>query len=56
MPTYKIAFYLPNLDGGGAERVMLNLANGIANLPDTEVDFAVAEKKGPLLDLSLIHI
>ena len=50
MPTYKIAFYLPNLDGGGAERVMLNLANGIANLPDTEVDFAVAEKKGPLLD------
>lgn len=49
MSIRKIAFYIPNFDGGGAERVMLNLANGIAELPNTSVDFVVTQKQGPLV-------
>ena len=49
MSTQKISFYMPNLDGGGAERVMINLANGIANRGVATVDFVVAVKKGDLL-------
>ena len=44
-----IAFYLPSLTAGGAERVMVNLAQGIAErgLP---VDLVVAAATGDLLD------
>ncbi len=44
-----IAFYLPGLQGGGAERVILNLAQGITErgLP---VDLVLAAATGPLLD------
>jgi len=49
MLDHTIAFYIPNLDGGGAERVMINLANGIAERGNFKVDFVVAVKQGPLL-------
>ncbi|MGH7580028.1 MAG: glycosyltransferase [Gemmatimonadales bacterium] len=44
-----IAFFLPGLHGGGAERIMLNLAQGITErgLP---VDLVLAAATGPLLD------
>jgi glycosyltransferase involved in cell wall biosynthesis len=49
MNARKIAFFIPNLDGGGAERVMINLANGMSDLSDTSVDFVVTQKTGPLI-------
>jgi glycosyltransferase involved in cell wall biosynthesis len=44
-----VAFYLPSLCGGGAERVMVNLAEGMVErgLP---VDMVVAAAEGELLD------
>jgi glycosyltransferase involved in cell wall biosynthesis len=44
-----IAFFLPSLCGGGAERVIVNLAQGITErgLP---VDLVLAAAEGPLLD------
>jgi glycosyltransferase involved in cell wall biosynthesis len=44
-----IAFFLPSLSGGGAERIILNLMQGITarGLP---VDLVVAAAKGPLLN------
>lgn len=44
-----IAFFLPSLNGGGAERVILNLAQGITErgLP---VDLVLAAAEGALLD------
>jgi glycosyltransferase involved in cell wall biosynthesis len=44
-----VAFYLPSLCGGGAERVMVNLAEGMIErgLP---VDMVVAAAEGALLD------
>jgi glycosyltransferase involved in cell wall biosynthesis len=44
-----IAFYLPGLHGGGAERIILNLAQGMAErgLP---VDLVLSAATGPLLD------
>ena len=44
-----IAFYLPSLVGGGAERVIVNLAEGIVErgLP---VDLVLAAAEGPLLE------
>lgn len=43
-----IAFYLPSLRGGGAERVMVTLANGFAALGH-QVDLVVAKAEGPYL-------
>jgi glycosyltransferase involved in cell wall biosynthesis len=43
-----IAFFLPNLEAGGAERAIVALANGIANL-DVTVDLVLAEAEGPYL-------
>jgi glycosyltransferase involved in cell wall biosynthesis len=45
----RIAFFLPSLCGGGAERVIVNLAHGITErgLP---VDLVLASAEGPLLD------
>jgi len=47
-----IALYLPSLRGGGAERVMVNLANGFAKRGIT-TDLVVASAVGPYLDLVL---
>jgi glycosyltransferase involved in cell wall biosynthesis len=44
-----ISFYLPSLCGGGAERVIVNLAQGITDR-GTRVDLVVAAAEGALLD------
>src|SRR4051794_6842931 len=46
--TGPIAFFLPTLAGGGAERVILNLADGISER-GLSVDLVVASAEGPLL-------
>lgn len=45
----RIAVFLPSLRGGGAERVMLNLAEGFL-LEGVGVDLLLAQKEGPYLD------
>ena len=46
----RIALYLPNLDGGGAERMMVNLAAGFAER-GFPTDLVLAEARGPYLEL-----
>ncbi|MGB3767440.1 MAG: glycosyltransferase [Phormidesmis sp.] len=43
-----ISLFIPNLDGGGAERVMLHLAEGFT-AHDLSVDLVVAQAKGAYL-------
>ena len=45
----KTAFYVPNLGGGGAQRVIINLTRGFAE-QGHDVDLVVANAAGPLLD------
>lgn len=50
LPTHgAIAFFLPSLVGGGAERVIVNLAQGITER-GIRVDLVLAAAEGPLLD------
>ena len=44
----KLAVFLPSLNGGGAERSMLNLAHGVAER-GYAVDLVLAQAKGPYL-------
>ena len=44
-----LALYLPSLRGGGAERVMVNLANGFAQL-NIKTDLVLAHAEGPYLE------
>jgi glycosyltransferase involved in cell wall biosynthesis len=44
-----VAVYLPSLDGGGAELVMLRLATALA-ARDRRVDLVLAQARGPYLD------
>ena len=44
----KVALFIPSLAGGGAERVMLNLARGFA-AQGIEVDLVLAKAEGPYL-------
>ena len=44
----RLAIFLPALYGGGAERTMLNLAQGIAGRGYT-VDLVLAQAEGPYL-------
>src|SRR3954454_4714466 len=46
--TGPIAFFLPTLAGGGAERVIVNLAQALAERRES-VDLVVASAEGPLL-------
>jgi len=46
----RLALYLPNLDGGGAERMMVNLAAGFAER-GFPTDLVLAEARGPYLEL-----
>ena len=46
----KILVVLPNFEGGGAERIHVNLANEWAK-SGHEVIFCALEKKGPLINL-----
>ncbi len=45
----KLAIFLPNLDGGGAERTMLNLAEGMASRGYT-IDLVLAQADGSYLE------
>jgi len=45
MKTIKISLFLPNLHGGGAERMMLNLAKGLLKFP-VELELIVANLVG----------
>ena len=45
----KLAIFLPNLDGGGAERTMLNLAEGMATR-GYNVDLVLAQMDGSYLE------
>ena len=49
MGNTRIALYLPSLRGGGAERVMVTLANGFAQRGYT-VDLVLASAEGPYLE------
>ncbi len=49
MPTQRIAFFLPTLAGGGAERVALNLLQGMLER-DVLLDLVVADTDGPYLE------
>lgn len=46
--TERLAIFLPSLDGGGAERVMVMIANGIA-ARGFSVDLILANAKGPYI-------
>jgi glycosyltransferase involved in cell wall biosynthesis len=48
-PPGPIAFFLPGLHGGGAERIILNLAQGITER-GYPVDLVLAAATGPLLE------
>lgn len=48
MPKPDISLFIPNLDGGGAERVILHLAQGFAE-HNLRVDLVVAEAQGAYL-------
>jgi glycosyltransferase involved in cell wall biosynthesis len=49
MSERRIAFFLPTLAGGGAERVALNLLKGMSER-DVLLDFILADATGPYLD------
>lgn len=46
----KLAIFLPNMGGGGAERVALNLANSWITM-GFDVDLVLLKAEGPLLDM-----
>lgn len=50
MPNKRIAFFLPNLYGGGAERATVNLIRGMSarNIP---LDLVLANAEGPYMEL-----
>ncbi|BCR05797.1 glycosyl transferase [Desulfuromonas versatilis] len=50
MNKNKISIFLPSLYGGGAERVMVNLANGLIEL-GYQVDVVLAKKDGKFFNL-----
>ena len=60
MTNQRIAFFLPNLYGGGAERVAVNLLEAMS-APDISLDLVLADAEGPLLnqvpkDVRLINL
>ncbi len=48
--SLRVAVYMPSLDGGGAERAMVDVARGLAER-GLSVDVVLVEAKGPYLDL-----
>jgi len=48
LPTKNVAFFLPSLGGGGAERVIVNLAQGFAGR-GLKVDLVLAKAEGAYL-------
>ena len=58
--TTQIALFLPNLGGGGAERMMVNLAHGLVS-EGIKVDLVLASATGPYLkevsqDLNIVDL
>ena len=49
MPNNRIALFLPSLEGGGAERVMVNLAEGFV-AEGRQVDLVLVKAEGAYLD------
>lgn len=49
-PSRKLACFLPSLDGGGAERVVLNVVTALARRGHS-VDLVLGRRKGSYLDL-----
>lgn len=49
MPNNRIALFLPSLEGGGAERVMVNLAEGFI-AEGRQVDLVLVKAEGAYLD------
>lgn len=47
--SQKISFFLFSLEGGGAEKMLLNLANEFADR-GLSIDFVLTQKRGPYLD------
>ena len=45
----KISLILPSLRGGGAERMLLNIANEFSK-QDLDVDLVLVQKEGPYLN------
>jgi glycosyltransferase involved in cell wall biosynthesis len=45
----KIAFFIPSLEGGGAEKVMVNLANAFSK-DNIDIDLILGNAKGPYLN------
>ncbi len=50
MKKYKIALYLPSLADGGAEIVMVNLANELSLRNDVSIDMVLVSHSGPWRD------
>ena len=50
MTREHIAIYVPSLSGGGAERVMLDLASGLSDR-GIRVDLVLVKAEGHYLDL-----
>ena len=48
--SQKVCFFLPSLEGGGAQKVMVHLANGFSN-KGFEVDLVLVTAEGPYLKL-----
>lgn len=48
-PNISVSFFLPNLDGGGAERAMLHLASGMAKR-GIKTDLILAKAEGEYLE------
>jgi glycosyltransferase involved in cell wall biosynthesis len=48
-PSTRIAFFIPALHGGGAERVILNLASAFAEDQNLTIDLVLAQAEGVLL-------
>ena len=46
MTKHKIAFFLPNLYGGGAERVSVNLLKGMVGRDDLQLDLVLGIAEG----------
>jgi glycosyltransferase involved in cell wall biosynthesis len=46
---HRLAFFLPSLDGGGAERVTLTITEGLA-ARGHDVELVLAQRRGPLAD------
>ena len=47
---FHIALFLPSLDGGGAQRITLNLAQGLLQIEGIKVDLVLGQAQGSFLD------